>query len=212
METKTYDGQTGKFLAKVAENMPKIPASIMQAWIENPTGLKKVLTEALLPPQKFEVWKTVKIGDLHNADAIRKAIKKSGMKINEWVDDILGKIPLATSETDINLVVLSVADLGFNDGAKYGEICRRAKELGLELCPAEVGPQLRLQYGDQPRGWLTISMNPVTDSDGDLILFYVERNAGDLWLYSDYGSSDKFWNSDYSFVFVLPQVNENLDS
>ncbi|MDD5098461.1 MAG: hypothetical protein PHD31_01970 [Candidatus Pacebacteria bacterium] len=207
METKTYDGQTGKFLAKVAENMPKISAEIMQKWIENPIDLQKALSDALLPSQKFEIWKTIRIGGFRNADEISKAIKKSGMKIGDYTNDILGKIPLATSETDINVVLLSVAELGFKDGAEYGKICSRAKELGLELCPAEIGPQLRLQYKDQSNGeWIIVAMEPITGSDGDLRLFHVGRYGNDLWLSSYYGRSDYFWSSGYRFVFSLPQV------
>jgi len=43
-----------------------------------------------------------------------------------------------------------------------------AKERGLELCPAEVGPQLRLQYQDQLDEWLVIGMEPILGPDGTL--------------------------------------------
>jgi hypothetical protein len=206
METKTYDGQTAKFIAVLIENMPKLSGDVMQGWIQNPRSLRRVLSGALLPPQKFEVWKTVRIGGFRNADEIRKAIKRAGMNIGNCANDILGKIPLATSETDVKIVLLSVADLGFEDGAEYGKICSRAKELGLELCPAEVGPQLRLQYNDQSRGWIVIAMEPITDSNDVLSLFHVERNDDGLWLYSNHGHSGYFWHSSNRLAFVLPQV------
>ena len=64
-------------------------------------------------------------------------------------------------------MALSVKELGFNDGAYYKDICTKALELGLELCPAEVGPALRLVYKDQSRGeWLRIAMEAITGSDG----------------------------------------------
>ncbi|MFZ3054788.1 MAG: hypothetical protein WA091_02315 [Minisyncoccales bacterium] len=207
METKTYDKQTAKFIAILVENMPKISADTMQGWIENPVELKKILTEVFFPSQKFEIWKIIRIGVFHNVYAIRNAIEQAGMKIGNYANDILGKIDLAPSETNINLVVLSVADLGLKDGTKYEEICERAKEIGLELCPAEVGPCLRSQYKNQPNGEVIIAMEPVADSDGDLKLFGVVREGNDdCWLYSYYAYSDRFWNSDCRFVFVLPQV------
>ncbi len=43
MSTKTYDRQTGKFLARVAENMPEMSGEVMQGWIDNPKALQNFL-------------------------------------------------------------------------------------------------------------------------------------------------------------------------
>ena len=43
MTTKTYDGQTARFLASVATCMPPLSGDVMQGWIDNPQGLKKIL-------------------------------------------------------------------------------------------------------------------------------------------------------------------------
>ena len=155
---------------------------------------------------KFEVWKTIKLGTIKNADEFRKALKKAGFKISDWANDIIGKpaFTVASGEEEIQLVNLSVEELGFKNGAKYGDICARAKELGLELCPNEVGPQLRLQYKDQPKGeWLRIAMEPITDSDGDLDIFNVGHDGDGLWLRSNLGFSDDFWDASNRLVFRL---------
>lgn len=156
---------------------------------------------------RFEIWKTLKCGGFQNADAIREVIQKAGMRINDYADGMLGRIPLSAGEADIKVALLSVADLGFKDGAKYREICKRAKELGLELCPAELGPQLRLQYENQPEGeWILIAMEPVASSSGPR-LFTVALGNNDLWLSSRNVASDyDFWNNDNRFVFVLSRV------
>ena len=66
-----------------------------------------------------------------------------------------------------DLVEVSVRDLGFNGTTRYDKIVERAKELGLEVCPAEVGPQLRLQYTDQPFGeYLIVAMNAISGRGG----------------------------------------------
>lgn len=156
----------------------------------------------------FSVWKTIKLGTLKNADEFRKALKKDGFKIGDWGNDILGKpaFTVSSEEEEIQLANVSVADLGFKNGANYGDICAKAKALGLELCPNEVGPQLRLQYKDQPKGeCLRIAMKPITDSDGDLNIFSVGHDVV-LWLdgnYGSYGISDNFWNASSRFVFRL---------
>ena len=154
----------------------------------------------------FAPWMTIKLGTgLKDADAIRKAIADEGGRISDWANDILGQpaFTVATEETEVELVVVSVAELGFKDGAKYSDICERAKQLGLALCPPEVGPQLRLQYKDQPKGeWLRIAMEPITVSGGNLEVFLVEHDDDGLWLYSDDGLPGSFWYGFSRFVFV----------
>ena len=158
--------------------------------------------------QSFAIWKTIKLGTgLKTANDFRKALKQNGCKIGDWGDDILSKPAFTASETEteVNLVVVSVAELGFKEGATRKDIYERAISLGLELCPNEVGPQLRLQYKDQPNGeWLRIAMEPISVSDGDLSIFHVGHDDGDLWLDGRHGDPDHFWYGLDRFVFVRP--------
>ncbi|MFZ2303694.1 MAG: hypothetical protein WAV98_02820 [Minisyncoccia bacterium] len=204
----TYNKQTAKFLAMVAQNMPEMSADVMQGWIQNPKALKKALTilSPLETTSRFEVWKTIRLGtSLKTADDFRAAIKIAGMYIGDWGNDILSKpvFTASTEETEIDLVVVSNADLGFRDGAELKDTYARALELGLDLCPNEVGPQLRLQYTDQPIGeWLLIAMEPIVDSDGNRILFHVERrDGGSQYLYGSHGDPVNVWHADARFVF-----------
>jgi len=112
----------------------------------------------------------------------------------------------ADKETEIDLVVVSNDDLGVKKGAYFKDTYKRALELGLVLCPNEVGPQLRLQYTDQPMGeWLLIAMDPIEDSDGDLSVFRVGRDGVGAWLFGYYGHSGRRWSADSRFVFALPR-------
>ena len=157
----------------------------------------------------FPIWKTIKLGTgLKTADDFRKALQQSGCKIGTWGSGILGEPAFTASdtETEVDLANVSVAELGFKEGARRKDIYERAISLGLELCPNEVGPQLRLQYKDQPSGeWLRIAMEPISDSDGYLGIFEVERGDDDLWLYGNDGDSDAFWHDRSRFVFVRPR-------
>ena len=202
--------QVLKFGATILQNLPDMSEDIMQGWIENPKALQKVLL-GLCPPAKGFVpefkgfIKTIKLGTgLKTADDFRKSLKDNGFRIGDYVNDILGKtaFTVATEETELDLIVVSVAELGFKDGATHEQIFARAKEHGLDLCPTEVGPQLRLQYKDQPNGeQLVVAMEPITASDGDLLLFGVRRNDSDLWLYNYYDYPSRLWYADYRFVF-----------
>ena len=109
------------------------------------------------------------------------ALTSAGFRIGTWADDILGKpaFTAAAAESTLDLVVASVAELGFRERRHDSPTSTsRAKSFGLELCPAEVGPQLRLQYADQPYGeWLRIAMEPISDSDGNPFIFDVGRDG-----------------------------------
>lgn len=159
------------------------------------------------------VWKTIKLGTgLMTADDFCRAIKKMGYHISGSANNILDNraFTVADKGTEVDLVVISVADLDLNNtngnGTMRKDIYRRAKKLGMKICPPEVGPQLRLQYQDQPMSeLLVIGMKPINVSDGHPRLFRVERGYNGLWLDGPRGYSDRFWNDLSRWVFLLPR-------
>ena len=175
-------------------------------------GVRRFLAGELVVKEterQLKVWKTIKLGTgFRTADDFRKALKGNGFNIGDWANDILGKpaFMVATEETEVDLVKVTVAELGFKKGARRDQIYERAKELGLELCSPEVGPQLRLQYRGQPNGeWVLIGMEPIADSDGHLSVFGVERDDSGLWLDGRWGGPDCVWDPDGRLVFCLPR-------
>ena len=170
------------------------------------SGKTVVVSAETLNAIPFSVWKSIPLGTHKDADAYRKALKKGGYKIGDWGNDILGKpaFTVAEKEETIDLVKVTVAELGFKNGATYKEICDAAASRGLKKCPNEVGPALRLAYTDQPAGeWLRIAMDPIAGSDGDLYIFDVVHDCDGRWLYGDYGHPGSRWGADYTFVFRL---------
>ena len=158
--------------------------------------------------REWTIWKTIRLGTgLRTAGDFRQTLMTVGIRIGEWANNILGQPAFKASETEeeVNLVVVSVSELGFKSGgATRKDIYARAQALGLTLCPAEVGPQLRLQYQDQPKGeWLYIAMEPIAGSGGSLSVFSVGHSGSGRWLDSGHGSPDYFWDGDDRFVFVL---------
>jgi len=171
-------------------------------------GVKRFLSGELVIKEtgsEFDIWKTIKLGTgLKTAGDFRRVLRDDGFNLSKWAFDILGKpaFTVAPKETEVDLIKVTVGELGFKKGARQDQIYKRAKELGLELCLSEVGPQLRLQYKDQPNGeWILVAMEPILDSDGDLGAFNVEHNGSGLWLSSDFGNSYDFWRADIRWVF-----------
>src|SRR5260370_32975907 len=109
-------------------------------------------------------WQTGTRGPSWGEDGSRVAPAAEGIQIGRSGDGILGRpaFAYARTQTQLELVVLSAAELGVEaDAASHADVYRRAKQLGLERCPAEVGPQLRLGYRNQPLAEpLGIAMGP----------------------------------------------------
>ena len=151
----------------------------------------------------WKVWKTITLGTYQSITTLHNALEVQGNHVSPWANDILNKILLYSKKTCVDLVIISVADLGFKEGATYKDILVCATNLGLKKCPAEVGPQLRLQYKNQLNGeWLRIAMEPIIDSEGHPSIFGVGRSDSGLWLYWDGGNPGDFWRSNNHFVFV----------
>ena len=73
------------------------------------------------------------------------------------------------------------------------------------LCPAEIGPQLRLDYRDQPVGEaLDIAMEPVATYSGALTILALVNFGSGLALIGGDGRSDATVPRARRFVFALP--------
>lgn len=117
------------------------------------------------------------------------------------------------NKEQVKLVKLKVRDLGFPDGATTKEMYKKAEEFGLELCPPETGPQIRLHYEEifnreQPRGeYFDIGMKQINIYDGSTTIFDVGRNDdGKAWLAGEWFEPGDKWLPDYEFVFRLRPV------
>ena len=91
----------------------------------------------------FPVWKTITLGLHKHKAALYEAIDNAGIKVSPEAFTMLQSICLASKQTDVDLVVASLGDFGLEGSATLRNFYVRAVQLGLLLCPAEVGPQLR---------------------------------------------------------------------
>jgi hypothetical protein len=139
-----------------------------------------------------------------------KKLKENSPKIWGLTKEVLSTIDnldfISSKKSEhINLVCLTLNALGFSDyDVRNDEIYEKAKKLGLELCPAEVGPGLRLQYTDQPDGeYLYIGMKPIINSSGVPQEYTLSSDVGELMLNveeADY----RYRSKNRKLVFLLP--------
>ena len=181
----------------------------------------------------FPVWKTITLGTYKDVNMLREDLDSlhcglagpaRGNRVQtqfvpgtttalpcalgESAAEIIGRPAFTLNKTRSNadLVVLSVPELGFEgERVAVADIYARAREHGLELCPAEVGPQLRLQYLDQPLGeFLRIAMEPIATYAGDLVDLTVVNGGASLALIGASAESDAIVPPRVQFVFVRP--------
>lgn len=165
----------------------------------------------------FATLMTIKLGTgLKTTTAFRHALKDAGCKVSRRGDNILGKsgfvASIAKIPTEVELCVATVAELaGRRQGGMIAEILTGVTRVGGDLCPAEVGPQLRLQYRHQPFGeCLFVAMEPISGS-GSLFMVCVGHSGFGRKLDGSNGNFDGFLHGSLRFVFVrrLPaQVGE----
>jgi hypothetical protein len=121
----------------------------------------------------------------------------------------------------VQLFLLSVADLGFPEGALTREILGsdrdqdlfgnpspftggKGRELGLELCPPDVGPTCRLEYKDQPLNEsLYVAMKPIKTPDGEPRIFVIAHAAKGLSLDAARARPDDNWSARDKFIFCV---------
>lgn len=157
----------------------------------------------------LRVWKTITLGEYTNSFALRNALDAANCGIGDLAGEILARpaFTLASTKTDVDLVVVSAAELGLGDeSASLRDIYSRAEQFGLDLAPAEVGPALRLHYFDQPIGeFLHIGMKPITTWKGDLGIFVVANGGARLTLIGQNGGADTQVPAASGFLFVRPR-------
>lgn len=157
------------------------------------------------PTDAIRVWRKTKLGVINNVEAYRNALQKAAIKVGDAADEILGRpgFPYAHTPVVQELILISAAELiPQAHFASLSEIYKRARELGFELCPAEVGPQLRLDYRDQPRGdVLHIAMAPLATYQRELKILAVANFDGTLSLVVSDGRPDFRVPKQFRFVF-----------
>jgi hypothetical protein len=155
-------------------------------------------------PDKKVFLKTIETDpNINSPETVKQAFLEKGLKLYGSAEEILQKVIFSKERKEYNLVSFSVENLGFPSGATTKEIYDKAEELGLELCPAEVGPLLRLNYLDQPNGeYLRVAMKTIEGSDDGSRLFGVGHGGGGRYLNAHWDDPDDRWGADRRFVFL----------
>ncbi|NJM91446.1 MAG: hypothetical protein HC861_01120 [Rhodospirillaceae bacterium] len=155
------------------------------------------------------VWKTITVGSYHSPIALHDALVAGGIHIGDLAGQML-RLPafkLTAAPAHIELSLIAVRELvPGSDRASFAQIHAHAIEAGLDLCPAEAGPQLRLQYPEQRLGeYLVIGMEALPTADGSDACFVVGNGGAGLIIVGRSASPDAMVASRSRFVFARPR-------
>src|SRR5687767_15563988 len=95
--------------------------------------------------------RAVSIGGLSRSELLA-ALREQDVQLNQFAEALFQdpRFTVLRERHVIEIAAVSVAELGFGEGATHGQLIARALEWGLVECPLELGPHLRLQFQDQP--------------------------------------------------------------
>lgn len=160
----------------------------------------------------------VRIGGLEKSE-LRLTLLSRGFQLNAAAEALFEDPRFSTSAapTSIAIVARSVADLGFAEGATYGDLLARAHSRGLAECPLELGPRLRLVYLEQPDGGalsagvrgrapplaLTIASAPLDETEETPKGFYLRKAEGVAWLRGYRSWEGHLWSPEDVFIFAV---------
>lgn len=151
---------------------------------------------------------------------LRALLAQSAVRLNQLAEDLFAdeRFQTTAEAETVKVRVISAADLGFPEGATFQELVCAAQAQGLQLCPLELGPHLRLQFAHQlespeegrqsvgkaPPGSITVASEAPKDEDLIPWGFYLRRVGGELWLRGYRSWTGHKWAPEDRFVFVIP--------
>ncbi|MDP2695732.1 MAG: hypothetical protein Q8O87_00585 [bacterium] len=149
---------------------------------------------------------------LKSASEFIDALNQGGCRVDITSETLLDspdfRIALAKKLSQVRIAIVSVGDLGFGS-ATLSLICARAKMFDLELCPAEIAPQVCLQYGslrypgDVGVPSFYIAMKSLYDDSCFPWIFHITKYRGSpISLCAEGSDASRIWQGEYLFAFV----------
>lgn len=200
MEQKTYDRQSGKLIARIAENLPEMSGELMQGWIDDPRGLQKFLQGLCY------IWTVVSNG--RNAQALIGALEAKGRRVSNWAKDAMSKAGFkVTKGQTYNFVVIRGDEFATDAERTTANIFAEGVRRRYRKPPADAAALLREKFTQEELGfpYVVVMHEPITGSGGDSFLLVLARRGDGEWLRAWLADPDEQWHRGSVFVFLTPQ-------
>lgn len=178
-----------------------------------PENLEHIYTS--FPKNKIRK-ENIEIGG-KTAEQLLNELEQAGI-ITDFAKDMFRSRDFVASKNieSATLIRLTVADLGFTTDVNNNKIYQRAEELGLELCPSDVGPHYYLKHQNQPRNkineWVEIGMKQI-NAHGEQCVFLLARSFDGMWRDGVVSRSDDWRSSpNHRIVFRFRRSTPSINS
>ena len=148
---------------------------------------------------------------------IPSVLKVNNICVNEYAEAYMNHPRFQTDKvcSPVTVVLCSLRELGFENGAVYADIFARADELGLQPCHPDTGLFLRLSYADQaqskdsvlsgthraPDSAVTVLSECLEEDDDFPKGLYLRNVGGTLWLRGYICDDAYIWAPEDVFAF-----------
>ncbi len=173
-------------------------------------AVKFFLSDKVKLVRVFDTWRTIQIGlpreGFSGKDDFFRLFEEQEMPCYSSAKQAIASedFTMHRARHDIELVMVTPAELGMKRFLSGDTLWQYAREHGLDLCPQEVGPWLRLQYTDQPEDeQLYIAMKPLccgVTGSGVFALYNLSRCSQDIRIQDFSAVYDRPLDSKWIFV------------
>ncbi|MBI2046048.1 MAG: hypothetical protein HYT28_01325 [Parcubacteria group bacterium] len=222
MKGKTaMDKQTGKLIAKIAENLPDLNKDTMQWWIENPDALKRTIQESLRPPGQNRKWR-------EKNGVIYFSVTSDGTDGPGWIKRLEDPEGNGSSHVDDNARwVLRSPDFKPTSGVTTKcailkgtlfkgdhritkNVRAEADKRKLSKPDAELACLIREKFTNkeiEAMGlmYIVAMHEPINDSGGNPSLLFALCEYNDCWFGALNDKSDRLWHREGGFAFAVSQ-------
>jgi hypothetical protein len=140
-------------------------------------------------------------------DELLRRLAQPSVSLNAYARALFAHGDFTTSPEarTVRVAFVSLPEIGLADGGRFEEILDRASQAGLEPCPLEVAPHLRLDYVDQPEGpYLTVASRKLRPGPSTPNGFYLRRCGDGLWLRGYRADADYVYGPEFrNFAFLV---------
>ena len=122
--------------------------------------------------------------------SLRTALRHAGVRHNDYASALFHQVS-AGPPAEVRVVVRTVGELGFSDGAELGQVMRALPAQQLAPCPLEVALLLRLAWRDRPISPRVTVLSPrPTPAEDAPRGWYLRDDAEGCWLRAYVASDD----------------------